>query len=1141
MLPSNQSSPRRSVRVLRFFATLLTSGLLSAGAYAANPAEGTLGPEVGPKLEWDGNALGAPSGGPPEDALCEDGLNCDTFTITLTGNPADYAGKQLVIGITWGLAANDYDLYIRKDATNGDLVGEGDNGFGTNSDGAVIDPATSGTGKYLVRVTYSSVAGPTDQFHGTATIAEAAASSGDERRAATYTTGSIAFGPNRTVKAPVTTRDGEPSIRTDFLGNTYAGGIRGVPAGVDLWFFDLNPNSPKYDPFMRVPYYRGQPDAFTPTTAADLGSDGGGDIDLAVGFAVPAGQEHPTLNFSSLVLANISTGRSRDRAETYEKNPGGNSTGGVSVDDRQWQEFLGANSVYLYYRTIAPAVTQIQRSDDGGLTFGPAATAGTTTQVGPIDVHQKTEVVYAAKSTGVVAIGKPPAPGLPPLQYTNVQAATDPNGVAHLFFVVKVADDETPNGTVYVCYSNDREILLKHSTDQGATWSKAVRVNQEPLKTNVFPWLDTGTKTGSVGIVWYGTTHPENDDGAQWKVYYAQSFNATADEPTFEIAEVTEPEHVIHGSNISEGGLTGAANRNLIDYFQLSIDPLGAAVVAYTDDHNDYDGNTFVARQIAGPSLKTGAALAPPVEGANLTLPTGTSAVETIDAFPPRQPGLNGEQVTDFETDVTNQVVNVDVPDPSDVLSARYDTSGTGDSLALAATMRVSDLSVIPAGTSWMMNFAVNAPFSVLSPDGTYSFGVSDDGDQFYFLAETNVDGDQTFTYGTAVRNPDGTLTYTEVGDADTGAFNQESNTISLQVSIAKINAVLQAAERPLIGHGSIVAGLRARSYVVEVDLPPPQASRQGRRDFTRGGTQLAIRDFALGPPAALPAATPLPPPADASGPMLPSVELANLATRVDVKTGEDVGIAGFIVRNTAPKRLLIRGIGPSLRADNAPLAGSLQDPVLEIRDDAGDLIATNDDWRSDQQAEITASGLAPTNDKEAAVIVNLTGSSKNTPYTATLSGVKEGQGIGVIEIYDINAESAADLGNISTRGQVGTGANVLIGGVIIRDDSGFNQPQDILLRAIGPSLSGANVANPLADPTLELFDAQGNSLASNDDWRGGGQETNIAATGIPPSNDKESAIRRTLAPGAYTAILSGSGGTTGVGLVEVYNLGNNQ
>jgi hypothetical protein len=112
--------------------------------------------------------------------------------------------------------------------------------------------------------------------------------------------------------------------------------------------------------------------------------------------------------------------------------------------------------------------------------------------------------------------------------------------------------------------------------------------------------METGPTPGSVGIVWYGTTNPANDDNAQWKVYYAQSFNAHDQTPTFRIGEVTEPEHYIHASNISTGGLTGTANRNLIDYFQVSFDPQGAAVVAYTDDHNDFDGHTYVSRQITG-------------------------------------------------------------------------------------------------------------------------------------------------------------------------------------------------------------------------------------------------------------------------------------------------------------------------------------------------------------------------------------------------------------------------------------------------------------------------------------------------------------------------------------------------------------
>ena len=258
-------------------------------ARAANPANGTLGPTVGGKVEWVGTALGAPAGGPAGDSTCQDGVNCDSFELTLSGNPEDYSGKQLVINITWTNPANDYDLYIRKDSVTGNLVGEGDNGFLGTSDSAGINPATSGTGKYFIRVVYATVAGPSDQFRGSAEIVQAA-QQGVELRTATYTSSGITFGKNVTVKAPVSARDGEPSIRTDYKGNSYVGGIRGVPAGVDLWYFDLRPTltdgsaNPTFDPNMRIPIYRGQPDGTTEKTEADAGGDGGGDIDLAVGF-----------------------------------------------------------------------------------------------------------------------------------------------------------------------------------------------------------------------------------------------------------------------------------------------------------------------------------------------------------------------------------------------------------------------------------------------------------------------------------------------------------------------------------------------------------------------------------------------------------------------------------------------------------------------------------------------------------------------------------------------------------------------------------------------------------------------------------------------------------------------------------------
>ena len=1140
-------------------------------ARAANPANGSIDATVGAKVEWDGTATGlVPAGGPAQDATCVEGQSCDTFELTLNGSAESYSGKQLVIDIKWGLATNDYDLYIRKDTANGTVVGEGANGFAGTSDQAVINPATSGAGKYFVRVVYATVAGSTDQYHATASIREAPAVQPDERRTATYVNTGITFGPNRTVKAPVAARDGEPSIRTDYKGNSYTGGIRGVPAGVDLWYFDLNPASPTYDPNLRVPIYRGQPDGFTERTDADAGGDGGGDIDLAVGFPplnpTEQAREIPFLAYSSLTLANISSGRSVNRAETFELNPVGNLSGGPPGDDRQWHEFLGQNSVYLLYRTVAPAIAQVQRSNDGGFTYGATAAVGAIGQVGCLDVHQATGTVYASGNSGNIGVGTPSIPGMAPTtaDYVIRRAATDPRGVAHIFFVVKVADDGTPNGTVYVVYSNQNEILLKSSTDKGVTWKPPVRVSPPdgPNASGVvlFPWMETGPTPGSVVVVWYGTPAGANNDNAQWKVYFAQSFNADTDTPEFRVAEVTEPEHFIHGSNISEMGLNPAAgsNRNLIDYFQVSVDPLGAAVIAYTDDHNDFSGNVFVARQVSGPSLRDevdgtmGNDVVPaPAEGAQLSLPAGTAAVQEEDAFPPRQPGLNGEQVTDFELDVqTALLTRARTPDPLDFRWVRYDTSGTGESLAIAATMRVTDLTAatLPAGSIWRASFAVNCPNSVLSADGTYTYGISDDGDQFFVQAQTTDAGARSFVWGTAKRESDGSITYTVRGPADAGEFNFDDQTISIQVSVSKLNAILATAERPLITNGTVVAGLRAGSATANVDPDnaPPELTRQGRRDITRGGTQFVVYDHAFAQPTPTPAGTPLPPRAVKAGatpaPTPPQIALANIATRLQVRTGEEIGIAGFIVRGNSPKRLLIRAVGPSIKVGGQPVAGTLQDPTLEIRDAGGDLIASNDNWRGTaaqtQQAEITASGLAPTDDREAAVIVNLSGGDAGTTYTAVLSDASITQGIGVIEVYDLDAGSFSDLANISTRGFVGTGDNVMIGGIIVRDYSLGNQSGDVVLRGIGPSLSGSQVTNPLADPQLTLVDTQGNPIVSNDDFATNPQG-DVAGSGLAPSNPKESAIRRNLAPGLYTFILNGANGGTGVGLVEGYNLSN--
>src|SRR5262249_37810494 len=302
---------------------------------------------------------------------------------------------------------------------------------------------------------------------------------------------------------------------------------------VDLWYFDLNPSSATFDPNMRNPIYRGQTDSFTDSESTSVGEDGGGDVDIAVGLPDPAtgaNNNPPTLAATSLVVANISAQRSTHRGVTFVKNPAGNVTGGAPVDDRQWIAFYGPNTVYLLYRTVAPTVTQIQRSNDGGFTYGPARTAGAIGQVGAIDVDPRGGTVYLAGSTRPVCARVPSAVGGEPLPYSCAPATSGPGGVRHLFLILQGA----PDGTVYGAYSNEHDIFLAHSTDKGRTWSLPVRVsNGASTVTSVLPHLGTGKAPGSVGLVWYGTSSPVNDDSADWRVFYATSANATASAPTF--------------------------------------------------------------------------------------------------------------------------------------------------------------------------------------------------------------------------------------------------------------------------------------------------------------------------------------------------------------------------------------------------------------------------------------------------------------------------------------------------------------------------------------------------------------------------------------------------------------------------------
>ena len=258
-----------------------------------------------------------------------------------------------------------------------------------------------------------------------------------------------------------------------------------------------------------------------------------------------------------------------------------------------------------------------------------------------------------------------------------------------------------------------------------------------------------------------------------------------------------------------------------------------------------------------------------------------------------------------------------------------------------------------------------------------------------------------------------------------------------------------------------------------------------------------------------------------------PDSLLANISTRMRVESGDNVLIAGFIVQGSGNKRLIVRGIGPSLGAFG--VGDALQDPTLELHDSAGGLIASNDNWPDNANAaEIVSSGLAPTNVKESALLATI----PPGVYTAVLRGKNNTTGVGLVEVYDLDAGGPAKMVNISTRGFVLTGENVMIGGLIITG----NDPSQLVIRAIGPSLGMFGVPNPLNDPFLELHDGNGNIIFTNDNWQDT-QGLALQQSGLAPSHEKESAILISLPPGSYTAIVRGADGGTGNGLVEFYSI----
>jgi hypothetical protein len=257
----------------------------------------------------------------------------------------------------------------------------------------------------------------------------------------------------------------------------------------------------------------------------------------------------------------------------------------------------------------------------------------------------------------------------------------------------------------------------------------------------------------------------------------------------------------------------------------------------------------------------------------------------------------------------------------------------------------------------------------------------------------------------------------------------------------------------------------------------------------------------------------------------IPPAALANISSRTQVGIGEDVLIGGFIIDGVVAKKVALRAIGPSLSAFG--VSGAMSDPVLEVIDSTGAVVGSNDNWNVPGE-EVSAAGLAPSDAREAALVISLEPGS----YTAIVSGKGGTAGVALFDLYDLDAATGR-VANISTRSRVETGDNVMIGGFILGGDAGGTK---VIVRAIGPSLVQLGVADALLDPTLELYDSNGSLISANDDWRSD-EENAIAETTLAPTDRREAAIVATLIPGAYSGIVRGAQDTTGVALIEVFAL----
>jgi hypothetical protein len=512
------------------------------------------------------------------------------------------------------------------------------------------------------------------------------------------------------------------------------------------------------------------------------------------------------------------------------------------------------------------------------------------------------------------------------------------------------------------------------------------------------------------------------------------------------------------------------------------------------------------------------------LDGLSVTLATSAPDVRTFVA---------GQAVT-----FTATVSNTAGPAPTPTGSVTFEdltyqdltpiTTVLASSVPLDANGNASvTTSTLPAGNGFLGNHHITATYS---GDANFPTGSATLVQKVHAQATTTTVSTspnpssigQPFTVTATVTGSSGTLTPTGM------VTFEEGNTVLQQMPLASGKASFTTTSSNVSDHvitatyqSDTVFALSSGSTQHSVlPTPTPTATPAQTPTPTPGPSPTPTPTTSPTPSAT---ASPTP------SPTASAAQAVNLSTRMRVQSGDRVGIGGFIITGNSPKRVLLRAIGPSLTQSGVPNA--LPDPVLELYNSSPTLVAKNDNWRETQEESIKATGIPPVNDLESAIDATLAPGQ----YTAIVRGNDSGGGVALVELYDLDP-AAGKLANISTRAFVSTGGDIAIAGFILGNQSGSDR---IVVRGIGPSLSNSGVTNPLANPTLELRNGDGALLFSNNDWQDNpAQAAELIWSGLAPSDQHESGIAATLAPGRYTALLAGESNGTGIGLVEVYDLG---